>query len=91
MTADGFDHEHMQHHHAESDQLSSSGDHGDPKSSGTADACNLCAAYCSVTPILSTWPTVELQPQVSTVTFPVLAAPAASFVSGGQDRPPRTI
>jgi len=57
----------------------------------SSDKCNLCAACCSVTPMLSSLPTVAIPPQFSTVTFTALTAPPPSFESGGQDRPPRTI
>ena len=66
------------------------GHHDHQRPSGAPDACNLCAALCSVTPMLSSPPTLDMPPQVSTVFSPELAAQPPSFVSGGQDRPPRT-
>ena len=40
--------------------------------------------------MLSSPPAVGLLPQASAVFFPDLATQPPSFVSGGQDRPPRT-
>ena len=79
------DHQQLQHHHGPG------GHHDQHGSSGTPDAGKLCAAFCSATPLLSGLPTVAVPLQLSTVTFPALTAPRPSFVSGGQDRPPRTI
>jgi hypothetical protein len=64
-------------------------DHG--SSSGTSDKCNLCSACCSVVPMVSRPPTVAVPPGVTDVLFPSVSAPAPSFVSAGQERPPRTI
>ena len=77
-------HDLMQQHHSQG------GHHGQQTASSSADDCNLCAAICSVTLMLSGQPTVNTPLQSGTVTFPDLAALAPSFFSGGQDRPPRT-
>ena len=77
-------HEPPPHHHGQA------GHHDEQQSPSAADECNLCAAFCSVTPVLSSLPTIAVPPRLSTVTFPDLAAPNPSFFSGGQDRPPRT-
>lgn len=66
------------------------GHHPDATSSGV-DKCNLCAAFCSVTSMVSSSPTVLLPRVVSAVRFPALSAPPSTFVSGGQERPPRRI
>lgn len=52
--------------------------------------CNLCATFCSMTPMPSTAPTIEPSMLATTLSFPALHAPAASFQSDGQDRPPRS-
>lgn len=64
---------------------------GQEEAAGPHDQCNLCAAFCSVEPILIDPPTMAVPCQVFTVTFPLLAALPSSFVSGGQDRPPRPL
>jgi DUF2946 family protein len=56
-----------------------------------SDNCNMCLAYCSLTPLASKSPT-PLEPLApATVKFSELSAPAPSFLSEGQERPPRTI
>lgn len=57
---------------------------------GAADQCNLCSASCSATGLASASVTVAEQQCLPTV-FPRLDAPPPNFVSGGQERPPRTI
>ncbi|HEX6703782.1 MAG TPA: DUF2946 family protein [Albitalea sp.] len=84
QAADGLQHE---HDHATHDH--SSGGHDDGKSS--QDSCNLCTAFCSVTPMVSNPPTVAAPQELSATTFPDLSAPAPSFLSDGQERPPRSI
>lgn len=54
-------------------------------------SCNLCCDFCSMTPLPSEPPTVATPTQLSTVAFPDLFAPAPSFLSDGQERPPRSI
>ena len=85
---------HEQQHHAAASQDHGT-DHGHPGGSshdhaGTADKCNFCSAFCSVTGLVSAGVTVAAPQTVSTV-FPHLYAPPPSFVSDGQERPPRTI
>ena len=55
-----------------------------------ADKCNLCSAFCSVTGLVSAGVTVAVSEPASAV-FAHLYAPPPSFVSDGQERPPRTI
>lgn len=57
---------------------------------GHASACNICATFCSMTPILSAMPTLVQAMVASKVTFPELSAAAPTFLSDGQDRPPRS-
>lgn len=52
--------------------------------------CNLCTAFCSMTPMPSAAPTIEPSTLSATLSFPPLQAPAPSFQSGGPDRPPRS-
>ncbi len=88
-------HDHAAHDH---------GSHGNPATvdaagaddqgtgpTGSVDKCNVCSAFCSVTPLVSSALTV-LEPLASAPTvFPALSAPVPAFLSDGQDRPPRSI
>jgi hypothetical protein len=56
-----------------------------------SDGCNLCAAFCSLTPIVGSVPTVAAPADLTNTAFPEFSAPAPSFVSGGPERPPRSI
>jgi hypothetical protein len=77
---------HAQHDHAHHDHADGAHDHG----GGGHDKCNLCSAFCSVTPMVGAAPTLPA-PDLANASFPALAAPAASFLSSGQERPPRSI
>jgi len=88
------------HGHAHAHEASSHG-HGDELTSQTADRdfttvgdpadkCNFCSAFCSVTGIVSGTSTTAVPPLVAAV-FPHLYAPPPSFISDGQERPPRSI
>jgi hypothetical protein len=59
-------------------------------SGATPDDCNLCSAFCSATPLLSSVATAPAVPEHAADRFPALSAPVPSFVSEGQDRPPRS-
>ena len=87
---DGVDHaahDHADHENAEHDSdAPSSGGHHDG-----FGKCNLCCDFCSVTPLLSTLPAVPTPTNLSSASFPALLAPAPSFLSDGQERPPRSI
>ena len=56
-----------------------------------SEGCNACAAYCALTPLLSSPPTLADPLDPTAVTFSDLCAPPPSFVSDGLERPPRTI
>ena len=75
---------HMQHHHDDGMQH----DHG---TSSQQDKCNLCSAFCSLTPMLSAYTGIAEPHGLVEVPFPALSAPAPSFLSDGQERPPRSI
>jgi hypothetical protein len=77
---DGAHHDHAHHEQAQPTSTSSSHDTG----------CNLCIAFCSMTPMPSAAPTIEPSTLSTTLSFPALQAPAPSFQSGGPDRPPRS-
>lgn len=64
-------------------------DHGqDPAAS---DECNLCSAYCSITPLMSEVPPLPAPLDPPSVKFPDFASRAPTFLSDGQERPPRSI
>ena len=82
--AHGADHDHAAG--ADAGAADSGSGHHDH---GTADKCNLCASYCSLTGLVSHSPSVPAQ-HLAAATFPGVNAPVPSFFSGGQERPPRT-
>ena len=85
--------EHVGHQHADdhsagahdAGKSASAGHHG-----GGVDKCNLCCDFCSITPLLSALPSVPTPQDLCSVSFPALFAPAPSFLSDGQERPPRS-
>ena len=85
--------EHVDHQHA--DHSAGAHDAGNSASAGHHaggfEKCNLCCDFCSITPLLSALPSVPAPRDLSSVSFPALFAPAPSFLSDGQERPPRSI
>jgi len=67
------------------------GAHHHDDGAGQPDKCNLCSAFCSVTPLVSNPPAVFAPLDTAAASFPDLSAPAATFLSDGQERPPRII
>ena len=66
--------------------------HGhDQQGHATPDKCNLCSAYCSLTPLASEPPSLPERLEPTAVKFPDVSSPAPTFLSGGQERPPRSI
>lgn len=89
--ASHHEHEHAEgasHHHAKAG-TSAAGHHHDGVS-GT-DTCNLCSACCSVPPVRSAAPALPVPYELAGSTFPAYSVPAPSFLSDGQERPPRSI
>lgn len=76
--------------HAAAGHDNGAGGHHEGGLSGQ-DGCNLCSAFCSITPLASATPSVATPLDLATTAFPDLSAPAPSFLSGGQERPPRSI
>ena len=70
-------------------------DHGDAAlhdhDKACQDKCNLCSASCSATPLVATIAGVPELSDLASVSFPELSVPAPSFLSDGQERPPRSI
>jgi hypothetical protein len=77
-------HDHAQPVHA-------AGGHHDHAGQLQQDKCNLCSAFCSLTPLLSAVPGVVLPRDLAYALLPELGAPVARFLSDGQERPPRSI
>ena len=100
---DGADgHQHPAHDHATHDH--GTHEHGSPhhvsmgleqpldeKSDLHGDECGLCSAFCSVTTLIASVPTIQAPPVVELTVFPPLSAPAPAFFSDGLDRPPRSV
>jgi len=89
--------EHAQMHHHMSaasveHESAAQGEHGaHHHDHAGADKCNLCSSCCSTAPLLLTFsPTVAAldDPRAE---FPLIQAPASTFLSDGQERPPRSI
>lgn len=74
---------HAAHQHADGTQH----DHG----TSNQDKCNLCSAFCSLTPLLSDTAGIADPGDLVDPPFPAFSAPAPSFLSDGQERPPRSI
>ncbi|WP_077036323.1 hypothetical protein [Pelomonas sp. KK5] len=64
-------------------------DHGSHHESAS-DKCNMCSAFCSITPLVG--PTITLPEPIepAVLEFPELSAPPPDFFSDGQERPPRS-
>lgn len=66
-------------------------DGGQEQGKSHSDKCNLCSASCAATPLVRDVAGVpELNDPAATM-FPSFSAPAPSFFSDGQERPPRSI
>jgi len=75
-----------EHQHDSSSAHTADHDHGK-----AADRCNLCSAFCSLTPLVGSVPTVAAPLELAATAFPDISAPPPSFLSDGQERPPRSI
>lgn len=74
------------------------GTHEDPSGSahhehggGVLDKCSACSAFCSVTPLTGGGSALFQPHKPAADLFDALPAPAAGYLSGGQERPPRSI
>ncbi|WP_280156329.1 DUF2946 family protein [Piscinibacter sp. XHJ-5] len=82
------DHSHHEHAAAQAD---AGHDHDAHHPAGASGKCTLCSACCSSASLLTSQTDLVAPPALSSTTFPGLSVPAATFLSGGQERPPRTI
>jgi hypothetical protein len=78
------------HDHAMAHPVMDTAEH-EHADAGEPDTCNVCSAFCSVTPPLSSIPALFALLEATDVSYPDVSAPAASFLSDGQERPPRSI
>ncbi len=79
-------HDHEQHGHA----IGVSIEQNEDSAFATPDDCNLCASFCTLTPLASA--SLDLRhPHAQATLNPAPSVPAPSFVSDGEERPPRTI
>lgn len=84
----------MAHDHGGAHDYGSAGgehDHGTAHDHATLDKCNMCAAFCGLTPLLSDVPTLAEPLNLTQVQFTDPIALPPSHLSDGQERPPRTI
>lgn len=82
----------MAHEHGSDDHDHASADHHhEGQGQGSADKCNTCSAYCCLTPLVSDLPTLPEPIGSTALKFPRHSFPAPSFLSDGQERPPRSI
>lgn len=85
------------HHHAMADEgadeapADAGPHHHHAAQDGAPDKCNLCSACCSLSLLASSVPSVLPPLLVGTAGFPTLSVPAPTFLSDGQERPPRTL
>jgi hypothetical protein len=83
-------HDHAGDSHAQAGHHHEGEAHHDEAADPGHDKCNLCSAFCSLTPLLSEQPGVPPPPDAPAASFPDFSAPAPSFLSDGQERPPRS-
>lgn len=76
-------------HHGHDASASQGHDHG--KGHASSEECNMCSAYCSITPLVSEVPRLPVPLDPPSIKFPGLSSPAPTFLSDGQERPPRSI
>ncbi|MGZ5179443.1 MAG: hypothetical protein ACXWC6_01195 [Ramlibacter sp.] len=84
------DHQHDQHDQHLADAQHASDDGAPHHGLGDAGKCASCCTVCSAPALPGTAPVLAQAPGGAAV-FQVPWMPPLSFVSGGQDRPPRTI
>jgi hypothetical protein len=90
--------EHASHHHTDDDVASPSHHHGnaaeadDPaRTLPTAFSCSYCAMVCGAPAVPADEVEFSLIPVDTSQRFPALTAPRVVALTGGVERPPRTI
>ena len=90
--ASGHAHADSVHAHADSAHDDAPQDHGKgAHDRSTDDKCNLCSASCSSPPLPSASTGVGEPVALASLSYPDLSAPAPTYQSDGQERPPRTL
>jgi hypothetical protein len=99
LSGEAAQHDAMEHMHGQG--LDQAAEHGHAATSHddghanhdhtTSDRCNACSAFCSLTPLVTSLPSVFEPLDPARVKFSESSAPPPSFLSDGQERPPRTI
>jgi len=82
------------HHHMDAVEASAAGlvDHdAHHHDHAGGDKCNLCASCCSTAPLPLTFTPTVAALDGPGPDFPLIQAPAPTFLSDGQERPPRSI
>jgi hypothetical protein len=74
--------EHAGHHHEHAS--------GAAHEHTAGDKCGLCAACCTAAPLPSSVPGLNAPADLRAAGFPALRTQAPSFLSDGQERPPRS-
>ena len=82
--SNGHDHAHHSHDGSAAQQKH------DGSAAVDSHDCNLCASFCSLTLLISDLPDWRHLPAQADLN-PAPSAPVPSFVSDGEERPPRTI
>ena len=84
--------EHHMHSVADGDEQDLDHDHGaSHHEHAGADRCNLCSSCCSATPMLATFSSTVVALEEPAADYPAFQASASTFLSDGQERPPRSI
>ena len=58
---------------------------------GAVGKCTMCSAFCAWAPGVGNAPGLPEPAALAGVKFPSFSTPSPSFLSGGQERPPRTL
>jgi hypothetical protein len=90
--ADGHAHGNHGDGHAQAGHAHGGGDTAaDHAHAAGPDQCNMCSASCATPPVPSAAGGLASPLDLTSAPFPDLPAPAPTFLSDGQERPPRTI
>jgi len=84
-------HHHMDAAGVEADSARTTGHGTHQHDHAGADKCNLCSSCCSAAPLLLTFSPAVAALEDPSADFPLIQAPAPTFLSDGQERPPRSI
>jgi hypothetical protein len=82
---------HAQHEDEHEHAAAGHHDHDHGQGHAASDECNMCSAYCSLTLLVSEAQGFPAPLDAPAVRFPDLSSPAPTFLSDGQERPPRSI